>query len=40
MMPIDGRISGSLIFQNADMPVTPSVSAASRISSGIDSSAA
>ena len=24
MMPIDGRISGSLIFQNCDQPVMPS----------------
>ena len=40
MMPIAGRISGSLIFQNCDQPVMPSISAASITSSGIESSAA
>ena len=30
MIPIEGRINGSLIFQNAAMPVMPSTSPASR----------
>ena len=38
--PTEGRVNGSLIFQKAAAAVIPSHSPASRISSGIENSAA
>ena len=40
MIPMVGRISGNWILKNCLAPVTPSISAASITSSGIESSAA